>query len=169
MDILNSILAGANVGIIALLFILGIAAFVLSTISGGGGSLILVPILKLDTRCYRHAPHTQSGHISGPSRTAFHILGAYRLEGLPVLCPGGHSGCLAGLLAVRQFQGRMAPGARGHLSGQYLVPVPFRGKGKVVHGEAVVFRPAGNTSLPFGNNHRRIGSHAKSILPEPGP
>ena len=33
----------------------------------------------------------------------------------------------------------------------------------------MVFRHAGNTSLPVGNDHRCTGSRSKSILPEPGP
>lgn len=71
MDFLNSILAGADLGIIALLFILGIAAFVLSTISGGGGSLVLVPILNWTLGVTDTAPVLNLGTFLGrPARLA---------------------------------------------------------------------------------------------------
>tara|TARA_Y100000815_G_scaffold273801_2_gene306053 strand:- start:174 stop:947 length:774 start_codon:yes stop_codon:yes gene_type:complete len=46
LEFFNSLFADTDIGIAILLFILGIAAFILSTISGGGGSLVLVPVLN---------------------------------------------------------------------------------------------------------------------------
>lgn len=69
MDFLNSIIANADLGIIGLLFILGIGAFVLSTISGGGGSLVLVPVLNWTLGVINTAPVLNLGTFLGrPSR-----------------------------------------------------------------------------------------------------
>ena len=46
MDILSSLFAQADILIVALIFVLGIVAFILSTISGGGGGLVLVPVFN---------------------------------------------------------------------------------------------------------------------------
>ena len=46
MSLLEAILYQTDWGIASLLLILGVGAFILSTLSGGGGSLILVPILN---------------------------------------------------------------------------------------------------------------------------
>lgn len=69
MDYISSILAEADTGIIILLFIVGIAAFILSTISGGGGSLVLVPILNWILGVTNTAPVLNLGTFLGrPSR-----------------------------------------------------------------------------------------------------
>lgn len=46
MDQLPSLLAQTDWSLAALLLALGIGAFILSTVSGGGGSLVLVPVLN---------------------------------------------------------------------------------------------------------------------------
>lgn len=59
----------AHMGIVALMFLLGIGAFILSTISGGGGSLVLVPILNLTVGVSNTAPLLNLGTLIGrPSR-----------------------------------------------------------------------------------------------------
>ncbi len=69
MGFLNSIIANADIGTIILLFILGIGAFILSTISGGGGSLVLVPILNWTLGISDTAPVLNLGTFLGrPSR-----------------------------------------------------------------------------------------------------
>ncbi|MEO9021207.1 MAG: sulfite exporter TauE/SafE family protein [Ginsengibacter sp.] len=69
MDFINSILAEIDWGIIAILFILSIAAFILSTISGGGGSLVLVPVLNFTLGVTNTAPVLNLGSFLGrPSR-----------------------------------------------------------------------------------------------------
>ena len=69
MDFINSILAEVDWGIITILFILSIAAFILSTISGGGGSLVLVPVLNFTLGVTNTAPVLNLGSFLGrPSR-----------------------------------------------------------------------------------------------------
>ncbi len=46
MDFLTTLFAQTDFLIVALIFVFGIAAFILSTISGGGGALVLVPVLN---------------------------------------------------------------------------------------------------------------------------
>lgn len=58
-----------NWGIAALLFGVGIAAFVLSTVSGGGGALVLVPVLNWLIGVSNTAPVLNLGTLIGrPSR-----------------------------------------------------------------------------------------------------
>ena len=47
MDFFTALFAQVDILIVALIFGLGIVAFILSTISGGGGALVLVPVLNL--------------------------------------------------------------------------------------------------------------------------
>lgn len=69
MELIVSILENVDWGIAVLLFILGIAAFILSTISGGGGSLVLVPIVNWLLGVSNTAPILNLGTFIGrPSR-----------------------------------------------------------------------------------------------------
>lgn len=69
MDVINSLLTETDWGIAALLFFLGIAAFIISTISGGGGALVLVPVLNWTIGVTRTAPVLNLGTFIGrPSR-----------------------------------------------------------------------------------------------------
>ncbi|WP_373056683.1 sulfite exporter TauE/SafE family protein [Zunongwangia sp. H14] len=68
-EFFNSLFAETDNGILALLFVLGIAAFVMSTISGGGGSLVLVPVLNWLLGVSKTAPVLNLGTFIGrPSR-----------------------------------------------------------------------------------------------------
>lgn len=68
-ETIQNILAQTDLSILALLFILGLAAFVLSTISGGGGSLLLVPILNWTLGVTNTAPVLNLGTFLGrPAR-----------------------------------------------------------------------------------------------------
>jgi uncharacterized membrane protein YfcA len=69
MDVFNALLAETEWGIAILLFFLGIAAFVISTISGGGGALVLVPVLNWTIGVANTAPVLNLGTFLGrPSR-----------------------------------------------------------------------------------------------------
>lgn len=69
MEFIQTIIQQADLGIVALLFILGIAAFILSTISGGGGSLVLIPILNWTLGVANTAPVLNLGTFLGrPAR-----------------------------------------------------------------------------------------------------
>lgn len=69
MEIFNSFFTNIDLGIAGLLLILGIAAFILSTISGGGGSLVLVPILNWTLGVNNTAPVLNLGTFLGrPAR-----------------------------------------------------------------------------------------------------
>ena len=69
METLSHILSETNMGIASLLFLLGIGAFILSTISGGGGSLVLVPVLNWVIGVSNTAPVLNLGALLGrPSR-----------------------------------------------------------------------------------------------------
>lgn len=69
LETIQNILAQTDLSIIALLFVLGIVAFVLSTISGGGGSLVLVPILNWMLGVGNTAPVLNLGTFLGrPAR-----------------------------------------------------------------------------------------------------
>lgn len=69
METIQNILAQTDLSIFALLFVLGVAAFVLSTISGGGGSLVLVPILNWTLGVANTAPVLNLGTFLGrPAR-----------------------------------------------------------------------------------------------------
>lgn len=69
LEIFNSFFATVDLGIVGLLLILGIAAFILSTISGGGGSLVLVPILNWTLGVTNTAPVLNLGTFLGrPAR-----------------------------------------------------------------------------------------------------
>lgn len=69
MDILSSLFAQADILIVALIFVLGIVAFILSTISGGGGGLVLVPVLNWLIGVSQTAPVLNLGSFLGrPAR-----------------------------------------------------------------------------------------------------
>lgn len=69
MEYFNSLFVGTDFGIASLLFVLGIAAFIMSTISGGGGSLVLVPVLNWLLGVANTAPVLNLGTFIGrPSR-----------------------------------------------------------------------------------------------------
>lgn len=69
MEFLHSLIADTDLGIAGLLFVLGIAAFVLSTIAGGGGALVLVPVLNGLIGVGNTAPVLNLGTFIGrPSR-----------------------------------------------------------------------------------------------------
>lgn len=68
-EFFQNILAESELSIIVLLFILGIGAFILSTIAGGGGSLVLVPVLNYILGVEKTAPILNLGSFIGrPSR-----------------------------------------------------------------------------------------------------
>lgn len=68
-EIFQNILVESELSIIVLLFILGIGAFILSTIAGGGGSLVLVPILNYILGVEKTAPILNLGTFIGrPAR-----------------------------------------------------------------------------------------------------
>ena len=69
MDTVQAILAATDWRIAALLFVLGVAAFVLSTVSGGGGALVLVPALNWAIGVGNTAPVLNLGTFLGrPAR-----------------------------------------------------------------------------------------------------
>ncbi|MDD4606002.1 MAG: sulfite exporter TauE/SafE family protein [Dysgonamonadaceae bacterium] len=69
MEFTHSLFAQAEIVIVALLFVLGIIAFTLSTIAGGGGSLVLVPLLNWLIGVSNTAPVLNLGAFLGrPSR-----------------------------------------------------------------------------------------------------
>jgi uncharacterized membrane protein YfcA len=69
MEFIQNIAHQADWGIVLLLFILGIAAFILSTVSGGGGSLVLIPILNWTLGVTNTAPVLNLGSFLGrPAR-----------------------------------------------------------------------------------------------------
>lgn len=69
MELFNSLFSNIDIDIVSLLFVLGIAAFILSTVSGGGGSLVLVPILNWLLGVSNTAPVLNLGTFIGrPSR-----------------------------------------------------------------------------------------------------
>lgn len=68
-EIFQNILAESELSIIVLLFVLGIGAFILSTIAGGGGSLVLVPVLNYILGVEKTAPILNLGSFIGrPAR-----------------------------------------------------------------------------------------------------
>lgn len=69
MEFIQTLFQQADWGIIALLFAFGTAAFVLSTISGGGGSLVLIPVLNWTLGVTYTAPVLNLGTFLGrPAR-----------------------------------------------------------------------------------------------------
>lgn len=69
MDYLYSIFSNVDPGIAVLLVLLGTGAFVLSTISGGGGALVLVPLLNWVIGVSNTAPVLNLGTFIGrPAR-----------------------------------------------------------------------------------------------------
>jgi uncharacterized protein len=69
MEYLQHILSQTELTTAALLFILGIGAFILSTISGGGGALVLVPVLNWAIGVGNTAPVLNLGTFIGrPAR-----------------------------------------------------------------------------------------------------
>ena len=69
MEIISSLFAQVDFLLVVLLFALGIAAFTLSTIAGGGGSLVLVPVLNGLIGVSNTAPVLNLGAFLGrPSR-----------------------------------------------------------------------------------------------------
>src|SRR3546814_3435062 len=69
MEWINGHLPVSGGGTAALLFILGIASFLLSTISGGGGALMLVPLLNWTIGGLQTAPVLNLGTFLGrPAR-----------------------------------------------------------------------------------------------------
>lgn len=69
MEFLQTILQQADFGIIISLFVFGIVAFVISTISGGGGALVLVPFLNWMIGVSHTAPVLNLGTFLGrPAR-----------------------------------------------------------------------------------------------------
>lgn len=69
MDFLTTLFAQTDFLIVALIFVFGIAAFILSTISGGGGALVLVPVLNWLIGVSSTAPVLNLGSFLGrPAR-----------------------------------------------------------------------------------------------------
>lgn len=69
MDIVVDIIQQADVWLLLLLFGLGVFAFIISTLSGGGGALIMVPILNALIGVDKTAPVLNLGTFIGrPSR-----------------------------------------------------------------------------------------------------
>lgn len=69
VDGLYSIFSNVDIVVATLLFLFGVAAFVISTISGGGGSLILVPVLNGMIGVSNTAPVLNLGTLIGrPAR-----------------------------------------------------------------------------------------------------
>lgn len=69
MAFIQPLFSYADIGVIILLFILGIGAFVLSTVSGGGGALVLVPVLNWILGVTHTAPVLNLGIFLGrPAR-----------------------------------------------------------------------------------------------------
>lgn len=69
MEFILTLFQNASLDIIILLFILGIAAFILSTVSGGGGSLVLIPVLNWMLGVTNTAPVLNLGTFLGrPAR-----------------------------------------------------------------------------------------------------
>lgn len=68
-ELFNILFTGTDFGIVSILFVLGIAAFIVSTISGGGGSLVLIPVLNWLIGVGNTAPVLNLGTFFGrPSR-----------------------------------------------------------------------------------------------------
>jgi len=69
MDWLTEIIGGADLGLILLLIGIGTVAFIISTISGGGGALMLVPVLNALIGITNTAPVLNLGTFLGrPAR-----------------------------------------------------------------------------------------------------
>ena len=68
------------------LFALGACAFTLSTISGGGGALMQIPILNFLIGTSQTAPVINLGTFISRPHSHNHLLEAHSLEGLLVLC-----------------------------------------------------------------------------------
>lgn len=69
LEFLQPLLSQTELTIVVLLFLLGIGAFVLSTISGGGGALVLVPVLNWIIGVGNTAPVLNLGMFIGrPAR-----------------------------------------------------------------------------------------------------
>lgn len=72
MDIVSWVeaaFANADPGVLGLLFLLGIVAFVFSTLAGGGGALLLVPLVSAFLGAQHTAPVVNLGNFLGrPSR-----------------------------------------------------------------------------------------------------
>lgn len=69
MEWWTSLFLEVELGVVLLLFILGVVAFILSTISGGGGALVLVPVLNWIIGVNHTAPVLNLGTFIGrPSR-----------------------------------------------------------------------------------------------------
>lgn len=69
MDTINTLLENVDYGLCVFLFAVGIIAFVLSTISGGGGALVLVPALNALIGVSNTAPVLNLGTFLGrPAR-----------------------------------------------------------------------------------------------------
>lgn len=69
MQFIGSLFENVDLGIAVLLFVFGIAAFILSTISGGGGALVLVPVLNWTIGVSNTAPVLNLGTFIGrPAR-----------------------------------------------------------------------------------------------------
>ncbi|NBC24452.1 MAG: TSUP family transporter [Bacteroidetes bacterium] len=69
MELTTEFFLSADLGILLLLFVLGVLAFILSTISGGGGALVLVPALNALLGVSQTAPILNVGTLLGrPSR-----------------------------------------------------------------------------------------------------
>jgi uncharacterized membrane protein YfcA len=69
MEVLTEIFTSADLGLVPLLIVLGTVAFVISTISGGGGALILVPALNALIGVSNTAPVLNLGTFLGrPAR-----------------------------------------------------------------------------------------------------
>ncbi|WP_127844740.1 sulfite exporter TauE/SafE family protein [Psychroflexus aestuariivivens] len=69
MEYLSSVFSDVELNVSILLFVLGIAAFLISTISGGGGALVLVPFLNWMIGVSNTAPVLNLGTFIGrPAR-----------------------------------------------------------------------------------------------------
>ncbi len=69
MDWLTEIIGGADLGLVLLLIGIGTIAFIISTISGGGGALVLVPVLNALIGISNTAPVLNLGTFLGrPAR-----------------------------------------------------------------------------------------------------
>jgi uncharacterized membrane protein YfcA len=106
------------------LFVLGALTFTLSTISGGGGAMLQIPVLNFFLGTAQTAPIINLGaFISRPSRIII-FLEAHSLEGLLVLRACGNFGCFACRLPVYEGANRQGSTAGRNIFGKYGGSVP---------------------------------------------
>jgi uncharacterized membrane protein YfcA len=144
MEWMSSFFTGTDLWVLALLFLLGVVGFIISTLAGGGGALVLLPVVNSLIGTEYTAPVLNLGNLIGrPSRLILYwnhihwricmfyvvpaLLGAWagawmfgqlRIEFLQLL--------IGGFLVSTLFQFRMGKRARSfHMPDSGFAPLGF--------------------------------------------